>query len=196
MALRCLRWCLATYIFLSDLLRPRYTSGAFPLKRIIRNGSRPRPAASVSRRAARSDSSTLTTSRQGIPLEIDPEPLQFEDGDVIVRLSERFEDFLILHSSVLSAASDRFKRPLRNSWWDKNASQLGHPNKEAAALMPSQECLRPQQNGRIYQIHPPGCFRAIPCSSKPCKGASGSFSRHVLACCHVSRQEQDLGESL
>ena len=41
-------------------------------------------------------------------LTLNPERLQFEDGDVIIKLGESPQDHLVLHQSVLGAASQRF----------------------------------------------------------------------------------------
>lgn len=50
----------------------------------------------------------------GLPLST----LQLEGGDVIVRLSERRDDVLLLHSKVLGAASERFQARFGSRFWE------------------------------------------------------------------------------
>ena len=51
----------------------------------------------------------LTNCSSGITLGLRLQPLQCEDGNVVIRLSERQEDQLLLHESVLGEVSERFR---------------------------------------------------------------------------------------
>ena len=52
---------------------------------------------------------SLILPRSQITLGTAPPHLQFEGGNVIIRLGESLDDHLIIHESVLAGASDRFR---------------------------------------------------------------------------------------
>lgn len=62
-----------------------------------------------------------------LTLELGPPSLQFEDGNVVIRLGEDRSDILVLHEEVLSAASDRFGTRFSSSHWTP-AREVTHPS--------------------------------------------------------------------
>lgn len=63
------------------------------------------------------DSSTLSTIFEGLTFSLPPPTLQFEGGTVVIKLSSRAEDSLILHESVLAKASERFAMRFNSLHW-------------------------------------------------------------------------------
>ena len=68
-------------------------------------------------RASTTVCSVLTIDSAGLTLGLPPRTVQLQGADVIIKLSARLEDQLLLHSSVLSKASERFAMRLRSANW-------------------------------------------------------------------------------
>ncbi|KAK3715705.1 hypothetical protein LTR37_006930 [Vermiconidia calcicola] len=60
------------------------------------------------------EDATIDQFFSNLSLYLPPQNLQFEGGNVIIKLSDRVEDQLLLHESVLSAASERFRLRFSN----------------------------------------------------------------------------------
>lgn len=61
--------------------------------------------------------STLAAPFEGLTLGLPPRTLQLEGGTIIVKLSDRPEDVLVLHEKVLAAASERFAVRFNSTYW-------------------------------------------------------------------------------